>query len=315
MYKINRTTYKTFPNQLFAFGTFDDFLSDDTYLYLRTYGHEGKYAGDPNLTSFENMIQATIKFVDSVLTPEKLTEFKKKMGSSAIILPVHGFKYKGLTDSNYVFETKDTSSNLMTILAAIKIHHFVGNPISFSCRQKETVTRNASSTIHRISSPTVLKADIKKNVEYIAFDDHIYSGSTVANLVGEIIKGCAKCNKIICLATNPIVKVLKLKKETLDAIKKDPLHASIEQEWKKYFGFGYDGLTEVEANLLIENFVKKKINVMSEIKEYKKQKYVPTYDKSLWPKLKETVTYNNLADLGLPNYGIKIINKIKKDGK
>ena len=43
---------------------------------------------------------------------------------------------------------------------------------------------------------------------------------------------------------------------------------------------------------------------MSEIKEYKKQKYVPTYDKSLWPKLKETVTYNNLADLGLPNYGI-----------
>ena len=132
MYKYKRADFNTFPDNLFSFAEFDDFLVDDTYLYLRTYGHEGRYIFDKGMTPFENMIQATIKFINSVLTPDKIKLFSQNVNSDAIILPVHGFRYLGCENRTYTFATDNTSSNLMTILTTIKLHHALG--MEFSLR-------------------------------------------------------------------------------------------------------------------------------------------------------------------------------------
>ena len=312
MYKIQRANFEIFPDKLFSFAQFDDFLLDDTYLYLRTYGHEGHYLFDKNLSDFENMIQATIRFINSVLSAEKIKSFSENVNPSAIILPVHGFRYLGCVHKTYVFETDNTSSNLMTILTTLKLHHKLGMDFSFGCHQKTTVSRNASSTIHRLSNPTPLDADIIKDREYIAFDDHIYSGSTVANLIGTVIAKHGKCRTVMCLAANPIVKKLKLQPETLGKIRNNPLYATLENQWRDLFGFDFAGLTEVEASLLLENYVDQNINIMDEIAKYKKSEYITTYDKSLWPKLTAKETYNSLAELEMPGYGLKLINTVKR---
>lgn len=312
MHKIQRVNFNIFPNKLFAFAKFDEFLVDDTYLYLRTYGHEGKYVFDSSISPFENMIQATIRFINSVLTPERMQLFAQNVNPSAVILPVHGFHYLGCKNQVYTFETDNTSSNLMTILTTIKLHHTLGMDYSFSCRQLEKVSRNASSLIHRIANPTPFDADIVKGKEYITFDDHIHSGSTVANLLGVIAAKQGQCNTIMCLATNPIVKKLKLRQSTLDKIRTNPLYSSLESKWVDLFGFDFSGLTEVEAKLLLNNYVKKNIDVVDEIKKYDPARYVPTYDKSLWPVLSAMETYNSLSELGMPGYGIKLINTVQK---
>lgn len=312
MNKIYRANYNIYPSKLYKFSSFEEFLKNDTYLYLRTYGHEGSYQFNDSLSSFENMIQATIEFVDSVLTNEKLQNFYYNINESAKILPVHGFKYLGLHNKTYIFETYDISSNLMTILSTIKIHHFLGADFCFSCKQENQVSRNASSAIHRLASPNKLTADIIKSQEYIVFDDHIYSGSTVSNLVGDVIKKGGICETIMCLATNPIVKKLKLTEESLNIIKNDYVYKSLEAEWVKLFGFSYDGLTEVEATILIDNFINKNINILDEINRHHTEKYIPTYDRSLWPILSQNETYNSLSSMGIPKYGIKIINCLDK---
>jgi len=253
--QIFRISAQSFPRRLSAVTVFDEFLKDDTYLFLRTYATEGSFKHNPNRSAFENIADATVEFISSVYSTEARIQrvqkdFPELVGNDACIVPVHAYQFIEINDSEYVFKVGTAGLNLMTLIASILLLEKTNIDIDFGITQNDSNSRNASTDRHRFMCPTSFKGNVTTGKKYVVFDDHIKTGNTVANLAGHIHVGGGEVLGFYTFSCNEIaLDGLYLDEVKLMALR-EQMFAGAEGLFRREFGYGFDGLTRVEANLL-----------------------------------------------------------------
>lgn len=301
--EIARIPRENVSSNLYTITSFDEFLKDKTYLFLRTHDAEGHYAFDKSKTAFANIVQATAEFLGRTLTDQRMESlkhyWKDHFSPETLVAPVHSYNYEGAVGNDFVFRLTDSGSNLMSILSCIVFFKKAGINIDFGFQQKDKFTRNASGEIHRLSFPVRFSGKVEGG-SYVVFDDHIKSGSTVANLAGHINEAGAQVKGFMALSVNPILKSFKLTDATWQTLLTHPYFINTNEFWKNNFGYSLDCLTDPEANMLLELLDSHKENLPARLRDYQRNPDSPFYPKPEWwqEKINEPQVCS-LSDLGV----------------
>lgn len=253
--EISRIPNQLFPKRMSSVTVFSEFLKNDTYLFLRTYATEGFFKHNSDRSAFENIADATVEFIYNVYSTEGRIELVKKdfpelVMNDACIVPVHAYQFIEINDSEYVFKAGAAGLNLMTLVASILLHEKTNIDIDFGITQNDSKSRNGSTDRHRFMCPTSFKGNVTKGKKYVVFDDHIKTGNTVANLAGHIHVGGGEVLGFYTFSFNEIaLDGLYLDEVKLMALR-EQMFAGAEDLFRQEFGYGFDGLTRVEASLL-----------------------------------------------------------------
>jgi len=271
---------------IYAITTFDEFLKDETYLFLRTHDAEGHYPFDKARSAFSNIAQATIDFLGRTLTPDRMNKlnvyWNENFDESTYIVPVHSYSFEQKIGTDYIFRLTGSGSNLMSILSTIAFQELAGIKIDFGFQQQDKFTRNASGDLHRLAFPVGFDGEVKKDKSYVVFDDHIKTGSTVANLAGYIHAAGGPVKGFMALSLNPIVQAFSQRQSTWEKLLTHPNFINTNEFWQNNFGFSLDCLTDPEALLLLDLLDRYKENLPAQLREYQRNPDPPFYPKPEW---------------------------------
>lgn len=293
------------PDYFYTIANFEEFLKDETYLFLRTHDAEGHYKFNESLSKFENISQATVSFLSRVLTFQRIQDFRADLLNSfndpdIIIAPVHAYNYLGTEKKDFVFRLTSNGSNLMSLLSSLVFQEIANLKVDFGFNQGNKPTRNASSDLHRMSFPVSFKGAAIKNGSYIVFDDHVKTGSTIASLAGHIYKsgGCVK--GYAALSKNPVVLSFKQRLETQHKLKSHPAYNGVASQWKNTFGYEIEELTDPETIVVYNLLEEHGGNLLNALNKYRSNPDGPFYPKPQWWAEKiDRPQVISLSDLGI----------------
>jgi hypothetical protein len=306
---IYRIPGKELSQNIHEISSFANFLKNDTYLFLRTYNNEGHYELNESKSDFENIADATIKFLKDVFSDKSIMDnterYIKDLPKKSYIVPVHGYIFNKKKDNVYEFKKTKSGSNLISLITTIFLSEKYNINYDFNIRQSESVSRNASCDMHRFMFPTTFEGTVTKNRNYVVLDDHIKTGSTIANLVGHIHKYNSNHVGIMTLAMNEIaLKGLSLNKSNLDNLNNK--FSNHLDNFSNLFGYDFSYLTDVEASML-SNILQENLDPFNRLSNYRKNPENGMFIKDPMFKsepIEETLI--SLKELGLSSF-IKII--------
>jgi adenine/guanine phosphoribosyltransferase-like PRPP-binding protein len=131
------------------------------------------------------------------------------------------------------------------------IKEATGWRVSDSIVQTNKAGHTGATGWHRITVPALFMGDVEQGASYVIIDDFIGMGGTAANIKSFIENSGAQVVGYEILTGLPESSKLYLRNETLHALRNK--YGSIEQWFRQTVGFGYEGLTESEANYLIRS--------------------------------------------------------------
>jgi len=155
--------------------------------------------------------------------------------SGATLLPVHGMEGAGI--------------NRMPAAMAQWLSTRTGSPVALDVVQANKVGHTGSSGWHRLAHQAQFSGRVEAGRSYVLIDDFVGQGGTLANLRGHVLAQGGRIAGYIALTGKARSAKIALALETLRALR--ATHADVEPWWNTEFGFGFDGLTQSEAEYLL----------------------------------------------------------------
>ena len=142
--------------------------------------------------------------------------------------------------------------NLIPDAMAHELARELGLPVTTEIVQTNTVGHTRANGYHRLAFQPTFAGEVTRDHEYIAVDDHVGLGGTLANLRGHIEGEGGHVIAATTMSASRRSEVLALRPETLQALRAK--HGKpLEDLWQEQFGFGLDHLTEAEAGYLLRS--------------------------------------------------------------
>ena len=297
---IKRIPRSDITNLMYTITDFEEFLQNETYLFLRTHDAEGHYKFNNKKSSYGNVALATVDFLQQTLTAERLRKLKEFWSENfqkdnSFLVPAHSYFYMDRSDKEIIVKLSDTGSNLMSLISSIVFEHHCSIDVDYGFRQVNKVTRNASSDLHRFSFQVGFEGNASKDVEYVVFDDHIKTGSTVSNLAGLIDNQGGIIKAFMALSANPIVVSFRQTDITWSKLSSIDDFIELNDFWQFHFGYPLEALTDTEAKLFIGLKDTMGNSIQKKILEYKDSPEAPVYPKPIW--WAETIAETEVIDL------------------
>ena len=159
-------------------------------------------------------------------------------GRKPLVVPVRAIEASGI--------------NLIPDAMAHDLGRFLGLEVTTEIVQTNTVGHTRASGYHRLVHQPAFDGEVVKGGEYLAVDDPVGLGSTLANLRGYLEAQGARLIGATTMSASRQSEVLALHAETLHGLKEKHGEA-LEQLWQTALGFGLERLTEAEAGYLFRS--------------------------------------------------------------
>jgi len=183
-------------------------------------------AGDP---------KAALRLVEGLLEPKTVEAVRQsfKPDANTYIVPVHAEESAG--------------RNKIPAMIALVLADRLGAKVYDDIVQINRVRRTGSNANHRLAFPPQFKGDVEAGKNYILVDDTLTQGGTLAALRGYIINRGGNVLGVMVMSAKQHSLQLAPSKELLYNVQSK--HGdTMNQFWKKEFGYGIEQLTQSEAS-------------------------------------------------------------------
>lgn len=180
--------------------------------------------------------EAAVGLVLDLVGEGSLSELSKHRSLGAILLPVHAAEESGV--------------NAIPVALAACIAGVTGLEIATGVVQVTRALHTGASGWWRIRSQPAFEGEVEAGRSYVLVDDFVGMGGTLANLRGYVL---AKGGRVLGAATltgKERSATLALDAQTLARLR-SAYGQDLESWWRSRFGFGFDDLTESEAQYLL----------------------------------------------------------------
>jgi hypothetical protein len=180
-----------------------------------------------------------VRLACDLIAPAAVERIRRGLaGRQPILVPVRAIEAQGI--------------NLIPDAMAHEVGRQLGLPVTTEIIQTNTVGHTRASGYHRLAFQPTFAGDVERGRTYLAVDDHVGLGGTLANLRGHVETEGGHLVAATTMSASRRSEVLALRPETLQALREkhgEPL----EQLWQDQFGFGLDRLTDAEAGYLLRS--------------------------------------------------------------
>jgi hypothetical protein len=182
---------------------------------------------------------AAVRIARDLMAPAGVETIRAVLaGRQPILLPVRAIEAHGV--------------NLIPDAMAHELARLLGLTVTTEILQTNTVGHTRASGYHRLVFQPTFAGDVERGRSYLAIDDHVGLGGTLANLRGHVEAEGGRVIAATTMSASRRSEILALRPETHQSLREkhgDPL----EQLWQEQFGFGLDRLTEAEAGYLLRS--------------------------------------------------------------
>ena len=121
--------------------------------------------------------------------------------------------------------------------------------VSGAIVQTNKVGHTRARAFQRIVTPPAFAGPVERGANYVLVDDHVGLGGTLANLRGHVEAGGGTVIAMTALTESRDGRRISLRPETLSMLR-ERHGETLDRLWRTQFGYGFDCLTEVEAQIL-----------------------------------------------------------------
>ena len=177
--------------------------------------------------------QAAMQLVAKLITADTLAQVNEMIdGHEVTIVPVSAIEASG---------ENQIPRAMATVLAKE-----LDLPVDHNILQANKVNRTGSGIDHRLAFQPLFTGEVTAGKEYLLIDDTLSVGSTLANLRGYIEINGGKVVGAAVMTAHEGALNIAIKQDMINAITRKHGN-SMDNFWKKEFGFGIDKLTQGEA--------------------------------------------------------------------
>jgi hypoxanthine-guanine phosphoribosyltransferase len=193
---------------------------------------------------------AALRLVDDALDPKKISDVQDLIGDRhPVIVAVHSEEVTG--------------RNKIPLAYAETLADRLGLVVDHDIVHANRPHRTGSSALHRIKTRSTFDGPVEAGQDYVLVDDHISQGGTLADLRCYIESKGGRVIGATTLTGNEKSAKLAPSPESVAALRQR--FPGLEVDWKDRFGYGFDSLTQSEADYLGKH------NAADSIREDKKQ--------------------------------------------
>lgn len=184
-------------------------------------------------------LKAAVMLVKDLINPEAVAKLETVIADKKpLLIPVHA--------------EEAISINRIPLAYAMLIGREFGLSVELNIVQAAKVTRTGANGFSRLAFPPPFAGKPSQSAQYaIIFDDTLTQGGTLANLRGYLGQFNTKTIAASTLTGKNYSSVLAQTPQTLINLR-DKYH-ELEHWWIRFFGYGFDCLTESEARYLINS--------------------------------------------------------------
>ncbi|ECO4847805.1 hypothetical protein FX474_12770 [Salmonella enterica] len=181
---------------------------------------------------------AAYRLVSDVLTKDAVDEIRGIIGNREVLLAaVHAEEASG----------RNKIPQAMADVLGKVLHQEVATGIV----QTRRVGRTGQDGFGRLANQPEFSGDVRSDVPYFILDDTLTQGGTLAGLKGYIESHGGKVIGASALTGKQYSARMALSPQTLSQLREHFGGTGLENWWKQQHGYGFDGLTESEANYLL----------------------------------------------------------------
>lgn len=181
---------------------------------------------------------AARRLVADVMTRQSVDELRQLLnGRKAILAAVHA--------------EEAVSRNAIPQAMADVLGKVLDLEIATGIVQSEKVGRTAQDGFGRLTNQPSFEGPVRTDLPYILLDDTLTQGGTLANLKGYIEDHGGKVIGTSALTGKRYSARIALAADTLEKLRDHFEGTDLENWWNEQHGYGFDRLTESEANYLL----------------------------------------------------------------
>lgn len=181
---------------------------------------------------------AARRLVADVMTRQSVDELRQLLnGRKAILAAVHA--------------EEAVSRNAIPQAMADVLGKVLDLEVATGIVQSEKVGRTAQDGFGRLTNQPSFEGPVRTDLPYILLDDTLTQGGTLANLKGYIEDHGGKVIGASALTGKRYSARIALAAETLEKLRDHFEGTDLENWWNEQHGYGFDRLTESEANYLL----------------------------------------------------------------
>ncbi|EAP0943041.1 hypothetical protein B7802_07790 [Salmonella enterica] len=181
---------------------------------------------------------AAYRLVSDVLTKDAVDKIRNIIGNREVLLAaVHAEEASG----------RNKIPQAMADVLGRVLHQDVDDSIV----QTKRVGRTGQDGFGRLANQPEFSGNVRSDVPYFILDDTLTQGGTLAGLKGYIESHGGRVIGASALTGKQYSAKMALSPQTLSQLREHFGGTGLENWWKQQHGYGFDGLTESEANYLL----------------------------------------------------------------
>ncbi|HGB3178558.1 TPA: LPD38 domain-containing protein [Salmonella enterica subsp. enterica serovar Chester] len=181
---------------------------------------------------------AAYRLVSDVLTKEAVDKIRDIIGNREVLLAaVHAEEASG----------RNKIPQAMADVLGKVLHQEVATGIV----QTKRVGRTGQDGFGRLANQPEFAGNVRSDLPYFILDDTLTQGGTLAGLKGYIESHGGRVIGASALTGKQYSARMALSSQTLSRLREHFGGTGLENWWKQQHGYGFDGLTESEANYLL----------------------------------------------------------------
>lgn len=212
---------------------------DDNFPDTVLHGRLGDATAHPDYMAAKGGDDAAARrLVADVMTRESVNDLRDLLkGRKAILAAVHA--------------EEAVSRNAIPQAMADVLGKILDLEVDPYLLQAAKVGRTAQDGFGRLTNQPAFDGPVRTDLPYILLDDTLTQGGTLANLKGYIEEHGGKVIGTSALTGKRYSAKIALAAETLDKLRNHFEGTDLENWWNEQHGYGFDRLTESEANYLL----------------------------------------------------------------
>lgn len=212
---------------------------DDDFPDTVLHGRLGDATSHPDYAAAKGGDDAAARrLVADVMTRESVNELRDLLnGRKAILAAVHA--------------EEAVSRNAIPQAMADVLGKALDLDVATGIVQAAKVGRTAQDGFGRLTNQPAFEGPVRTDLPYLVLDDTLTQGGTLANLKGYIEGHGGKVIGASALTGKRYSAKIALAADTLDKLRNHFEGTDLENWWNEQHGYGFDRLTESEANYLL----------------------------------------------------------------
>ncbi|EEC0437878.1 hypothetical protein AH715_003469 [Salmonella enterica subsp. enterica] len=181
---------------------------------------------------------AAYRLVTDVMTKDAVDKIRKIIGNREVLLAA-------------VYAEEASGRNKIPQAMADVLGRVLHQDVDDSIIQVKRVGRTGQDGFGRLANQPEFAGNVRSDVPYFILDDTLTQGGTLAGLKGYIESHGGRVIGASALTGKQYSARMALSPQTLSQLREHFGGTGLENWWKQQNGYGFDGLTESEANYLL----------------------------------------------------------------